>query len=189
MSIIPDDKDWTFVLAGPCPECGLDTRTLARASFAARAAELGAIWAALLRQTPVAALRARPRADRWSALEYGAHVRDVCRRMEGRVALLLAEDDPVFANWDQDATAAEERYNEQDPARVADELIAAATAIAERFGAVTPVQWARPGRRSNGSLFTVESLGRYFLHDVVHHLHDVGTPLPASWAAALPATP
>jgi hypothetical protein len=27
--------------------------------------------------------------------------------------------------------------------------------------------------RSNGSEFTVESLGRYHLHDVVHHLHDV----------------
>jgi hypothetical protein len=28
--------------------------------------------------------------------------------------------------------------------------------------------------RSNGDEFTVESLGRYHLHDVVHHLHDVG---------------
>lgn len=189
MSIIPDDKDWTFVLARPCPECGLDTRTLAPASFAAGAAELGTIWAALLRQTPVAALRTRPRADRWSVLEYGAHVRDVCRRMDGRVALLLAEDDPVFANWDQDATAAEEAYNEQDPALVADEVVAAATAIAGRFAAVTTAQWARPGRRSNGSVFTVETLGRYFLHDVVHHLHDVGAPLPAHWHAAAPAAP
>ena len=34
----------------------------------------------------------------------------------------------------------------------------------------------RPGRRSNGSVFTVETLGRYFLHDVLHHLHDVGHP-------------
>jgi hypothetical protein len=28
--------------------------------------------------------------------------------------------------------------------------------------------------RSNGDEFTVETLGRYHLHDVVHHLHDVG---------------
>lgn len=35
---------------------------------------------------------------------------------------------------------------------------------------------ARPGRRSNGSVFTVRTLGQYFLHDVVHHLHDVGAP-------------
>ena len=45
-----------------------------------------------------------------------------------------------------------------------------------------PDQWQRTGRRSNGSAFTVETLGRYHLHDVVHHLWDVGvTPhLPRS---------
>ena len=40
-------------------------------------------------------------------------------------------------------------------------------------------QWQRTGRRSNGSAFTVESIGRYHLHDVVHHLWDVSiTPAP-----------
>jgi hypothetical protein len=38
---------------------------------------------------------------------------------------------------------------------------------------VRPDQWDRPGRRSNGSSFTATTLGQYFLHDVVHHLHDV----------------
>jgi hypothetical protein len=36
---------------------------------------------------------------------------------------------------------------------------------------------ARVGLRRRevcGSGFTVDSLGRYFLHDVVHHLHDLG---------------
>jgi hypothetical protein len=33
--------------------------------------------------------------------------------------------------------------------------------------------WGRRGTRSNGDVFTVESLGRYHLHDVVHHLWDV----------------
>jgi hypothetical protein len=35
-------------------------------------------------------------------------------------------------------------------------------------------QWARPGRRSDGASFTVETFARYFAHDWVHHLHDVG---------------
>ena len=34
-------------------------------------------------------------------------------------------------------------------------------------------QWDRPGRRGNGSVFTVDSLARYHLHDVEHHLVDV----------------
>jgi hypothetical protein len=39
---------------------------------------------------------------------------------------------------------------------------------------VTPDQFERPGRRSNGSVFTVRTLGQYFAHDLAHHLHDVG---------------
>ena len=38
---------------------------------------------------------------------------------------------------------------------------------------VGPDEWQRPGRRSNGSAFTVDTLARYLLHDVVHHVHDV----------------
>ena len=29
MPIVPDDKDWTWVLLRPCPECGFDASTLA----------------------------------------------------------------------------------------------------------------------------------------------------------------
>ena len=42
------------------------------------------------------------------------------------------------------------------------------------FAAVGPDQWQRPGTRSNGSQFTVATLAVYFLHDLEHHLHDVG---------------
>ncbi len=90
---------------------------------------------------------------------------------------MLERDDPVFASWDQDETAVAERYGEQDPATVAAELAAEAEAIATRFEAVEGDQWERPGRRSDGSVFTVASFARYFVHDLLHHVHDVtGTP-------------
>jgi hypothetical protein len=100
-------------------------------------------------------------------------VRDVHRVFDERLRLILEEDDPLFPNWDQDATAAADRYDLQDPGRVADELADAAAVLAARFQSVRPDQWDRPGRRSNGSSFTATTLGQYFLHDVVHHLHDV----------------
>ena len=87
---------------------------------------------------------------------------------------MLAEQSPTFANWDQDLTAAQRRYAEQQPAAVAAELVAAADRIADRFAAVNAEQWQRVGLRSDGARFTVESFGRYLLHDVVHHQHDVG---------------
>ena len=49
-----------------------------------------------------------------------------------------------------------------------------AAVLADRFDGVTGGQWARTGVRSDGAHFTVESLARYLVHDLVHHLHDVG---------------
>jgi Mycothiol maleylpyruvate isomerase N-terminal domain len=90
-----------------------------------------------------------------------------------RLLRMLREDDPLFPNWDQDATAVAERYGEQDPENVAAELQGAASALAGRFDNVTDEEWERTGRRSDGAQFTIESFGRYLVHDPLHHLYDV----------------
>jgi hypothetical protein len=116
---------------------------------------------------------ARPNPSTWSTLEYGCHARDVFRIFDGRLSRMLHEDDPLFDNWDQDESAVAGRYGEQLPGTVADELEEAGNALADRFDQVGPDDWGRPGRRSDGATFTVDSLSRYLLHDVVHHLYDV----------------
>jgi hypothetical protein len=170
VTIVPDAKDWTWVLRQPCPECGLDTSSFARADIPAMIRANAAAW-----REPLAAPDAghRPRPGKWSALEYGCHVRDVHRLYDYRLGLMLTEDNPLYPNWDQDETAIADRYDTQAPATVADELAAAAEAVATRFGALSTAQWDRPGRRSDGPEFTVETFGRYFIHDPVHHLYDV----------------
>jgi len=110
----------------------------------------------------------------WSPLEHACHVRDVFWLYDVRLQLMLAEDDPLFANWDQDETAVSERYADQDPAVVADELAAAAGRLAVSFEAVRGDQWERPCRRSDGAAFKVRSFARYLVHDPLRHLHDVG---------------
>ncbi|HEV7525482.1 MAG TPA: DinB family protein [Acidimicrobiia bacterium] len=170
MAISPDTKNWTWVLEQTCSECGVDVTQFARTDIGRLIRENAAQWQHVLAGERV---RERPNDEMWSPLEYGCHIRDVYRIMLGRLDLMLAQDNPTFANWDQDATAAEDAYEAQDPAQVAHELAHAAAPIAERFDGLEPAQWARTGARSDGSRFTVESLGRYALHDVVHHLVDV----------------
>jgi DinB superfamily len=170
VTIVPDGKDWTWVLRQPCPECGLDTRSLSREDIPALIAANAAAWQPLL-AAPDAARRSRP--DKWSTLEYGAHVRDSLRIYDYRLGLMLDQDDPLYPNWDQDETAVAERYDTQDPATVAAELLAAGETTAASFAAVAGPQWDRPGRRSDGASFTVETFARYFIHDPVHHLWDV----------------
>ncbi len=174
MAIEPDTKDWTWVLERPCGECGFDARRIARADIPRIVRANAAAWGDVL-AGPGA--RSRPSADRWSPLEYGCHVRDVFRVFDRRLHLMLEEDGPTFANWDQDATAVDERYDAQDPAVVAGEVRAAAETLAGRFEAVSDAAWARPGTRSDGARFTVDSLGRYLVHDPIHHLHDVGAAM------------
>jgi hypothetical protein len=115
----------------------------------------------------------RPSPTVWSPLEYGCHVRDVHRLFGERAASMIDQDEPRFANWDQDETAVRDRYWEQDPRTVSGELAAAAEVTAAVFDRVPDDGWGRRGFRSNGSEFTVASIGRYYLHDVLHHLHDV----------------
>lgn len=168
--ITPDTKDWTWVLDRRCEECGIDVRTFEREDFGEIIRANATTWKQLL-SDPLATTR--PSSDRWSAVEYGCHVRDVYLLARQRLTLMLERDDPTFENWDQDATAEASNYAEQDPERVAAELIEAAEGAADGFGNVTEHEWERPGTRSDGARFTVQSFARYIIHDPLHHQHDV----------------
>jgi hypothetical protein len=170
--IVPDDKDWTWVLERRCPDCGFDTRTVDVRGVGALIRSNAAAWIEAL-SGDEDAVRRRPTPDCWSTLEYGAHVRDVFVLFRQRLSSMLDTDDPLFQNWDQDETAVAERYHLQVPADVAVELRTAAEMLADDFDAVAGEQWRRPGRRSDGAAFTVESFARYLIHDPVHHLWDV----------------
>ena len=168
--IEPDTKDWTWVLERACPECGYDARSVSGADVASRVRTNADAWPPVLARPDA---RIRPRVGVWSPLEYACHVRDVHRVFGERVRSMLVHDDPLFDNWDQDEAALLGAYGRQDPASVARELVAAATDVAELYGSVGPDEWDRPGRRSNGSVFTTLTIARYHLHDVEHHLVDV----------------
>jgi hypothetical protein len=171
LAVPPENKDWTWVLNRPCEECGFDTAAVAPGDVPALVRENAAAWRTVLTG---AGVTARPSPQVWSPLEYACHVRDVFRIFDGRLHRMLEEDNPLFENWEQDETAVADRYWAQDPATIAAELEAAAETIATSFAAVEGEAWLRAGRRSDGAAFTVETFARYFIHDPVHHLNDVG---------------
>lgn len=168
MAIQPDTKDWTWVLERACDECGFDPAVHPPESIAQQHREDFPRWRSVLNRADV---RERPDESTWSALEYAAHVRDVYVLFTERTRLMLTQEDPVFADWDQDRTADEKNYPGEDPAGVSRDLVAAGEDYAVLLDSVS--DWNRPGRRSNGSRFTIGTLAQYGLHDVVHHLHDV----------------
>jgi hypothetical protein len=174
MTIEPDDKDWTWVLSQRCPECGVTAGQIEPERTGELVRYCADRFTEVLRNRSTEELRSRPAPDRWSALEYACHMRDVFRLFDVRLASMLDEDDPLFANWDQDVTAVDDRYDLQDPVVVAGELAAAGAAVAASFDRVSGDRWDRPGRRSDGASFTVRTFAQYFVHDPLHHLVDIG---------------
>ena len=171
MSITPDDKDWTWVLEAECPECGFDASAVACVDVADMLRMAVGRWHYVL--TARADVRTRPRPDFWSPLEYGCHVRDVFRVYNGRVRRMLDEDGPHYLNWDQDQTARDDDYASQDPEVVAEEVVIDGGQLAALFDSVKGERWQRTGYRSDGAAFTVDTISRYFIHDILHHLKDV----------------
>jgi len=151
MPIVPDVKNWTWVLDETCPECGFAAADTAFDAVPPLAREYAGRLAATLTR-PEAALRLTDSV--WSPLEYAAHVRDVCRIFAYRTAIAArtVASDPRVPAFDARGVSAAE----------------AADGVP-----VPPADRGRHVRRSDGSAFTVESLARYFVHDVIHHVHDV----------------
>lgn len=169
MPIIPDDKNWTWVLERACLDCGFDASTFDPSTAAAAIDANVAEWEQLLRNPRAGD---RPDDHTWSAGEYACHVRDVFRLYLYRLDLMLGEDGPHFPNWDQDETAIAERYHEQRPVTVVADLQVAARMLSARLATVQADGWKRTGFRGDGVAFTVDTFTRYLMHDPIHHVWD-----------------
>lgn len=173
----------------PCAECRFDASPL---DDAALTDAIGAIAKRygppltrfLPNDDPTFVLRTRPAPDVWSALEYVAHVRDVVRFYAERIARVVAEDRPQLHTYGFAAACDEQRYNEQDPAVVLDELGDAVALAESELRALAPEQWQRVGIGSEGDERTVRALAENLAHDAHHHLLDVGRSMRAAREAA-----
>lgn len=199
--IVPDTKDWTWTTQHRCQECAFDASGVAATELPGHLSALTAPWPEVLSHSEV---RQRPEPTTWSPLEYGCHIHEVLDVFARRFELILAQDQPTLPTWDQDAASLEGDYARQDPLTIAEEIpgrTAALLAVLARFDGdrgpasvqdpyekagtayETPtLLWGRGARRSDGAEFTSLSLARYLVHDLAHHLHDVGAGdrIPAS---------
>ena len=172
----PDTKDWTWVLERPCPECGFDASAVEPSGVAAAIRLNAAGFRAALQRGDIVSQRPPVPAGappKWSALEYGAHVRDVYKLTAERLTRMMKKTAPTFLNWDQDEAAIKGNYGSADPDKVSYELAVNAGKVADLLDKVRGDGWQRTGMRSDGAAFTIGGFAVYTLHDVNHHLWDV----------------
>ena len=174
--------DWDVPRPGwTCAECGFAFDDFDPKSVAESIAKVGKrLRAPLTRglkdEDLLAVVRTRPEPDHWSALEYACHVRDALDVNVERVTATLATDRPEFQPFGRDEAVVERQYNAQDPATVADEIDAAATALSAAFAAVPDDGWDRAWVRDDLE-FSIDWMARNVQHEVDHHLLDIGRTL------------
>lgn len=173
--IVPDRKDWTWTTRERCAECGFDASTVPAVEVPRAVVPLTEPWALVLTAPGV---RERPRADRWSPLEYACHVSDVLVVFAERFRLIRSGAGGQLPDWDQDRAAVEGDYAGADPVEVGRQIPDRAAALELLLGEYADADWDTPVERSDGAEFTALGLGRYLLHDLAHHLHDVGQGRP-----------
>jgi S-DNA-T family DNA segregation ATPase FtsK/SpoIIIE len=102
-------------------------------------------------------------------------VRDVLQVQRERLALAVTEDNPAFVPMGRDERVIHDRYNEQEPVRVAEQLEAAADALAADFAGLRAEQWERTGIYNwpTTTARTMTWLGQHTIHEARHHLGDI----------------
>lgn len=171
-------------LAGACVSCGHRAGDVPSRDMAAALVAAGRDWQLFLSTVTDHpggrdGLRIRPGPDRWSAVEYGCHVRDLLALAARRIELALLTGAPSFDPWDHEAEADAAFYREQDPVAVADDIEHAAIELARLHQRIDAADLVRGGV-GNGRQLTIEDLAALALHEALHHLEDARSVVPAA---------
>jgi hypothetical protein len=168
-----------------CDECGFRGETRSNADLVVDAGRFATRFTApLTRFLPTddvpGVLRARPEPATWSALEYAAHVRDAFGFYADRIHRVVSEDQPRLEAFGFDAACEERRYNDEEPARVAEAIAVAADELSALLRSLPEDAWERVGIGSGGEVRTVRMLAERAVHEGHHHLLDIGRSLRAA---------
>ena len=142
------------------------TAPLTPREVAALLRSAGAMIRAEVGAAPRAVVTHHPRPGEWCALEVLGHLIEADRRgFDGRIRILLREDAPALAAWDQDAVA-RARGDCARPAReLIDEFLALRRESVALVSGLRAADLVRVGRHPKVGDLTVRDL----LHEWVHH--------------------
>ncbi|HEX9259698.1 MAG TPA: DinB family protein [Acidimicrobiales bacterium] len=117
----------------------------------------------------------RPTPERWSQLEYAAHVRDVLLHVRDRIVIALVEDNPSFKPLYRDERVDRGLYAGDTVESVIEGLTVAVALFIQTFLALDDGQLARPCQYVYPTAQTRSLLwvGQQVVHEVEHHAGDI----------------
>ena len=128
----------------------------------------------MLLEHPVQAL-IRPSAEQWSAVEYGAHMRDVMYNLRDKLIAIAVEDNPPSVPLFGTPRVDLGLYAIEEPETLALEMTLAGALFARTFHTLPEESHGRPflyryPREAQRTLLWVAAQG---LHEVEHHATDI----------------
>jgi len=120
-----------------------------------------------------ASLAKRTIPEKWSLKELVCHLHRVQQVFEGRIASMLAQDNPAITVYSPDDDAAFEKML----SRPAKDALAAFFEDRERLAAqweeLSPGEWHRPGRHPEYPHYDVHFQVEYMVHHEAHHIYQM----------------
>lgn len=158
-----------------CEHCGFDfDDTLDPDEIARRAGNAALAVRDVLEASP-SVVGERPSAQRWSMMEYAAHIRDVFLTIRDRIVIGLVEDNPTFKSLHRDERIELGLYRADTAEAVGRELLASEAMFSRLFLAVPSehlgrvVQYGSPDPTTR----TLAWMGHQAVHEAEHHLSDM----------------
>lgn len=161
-------------MAEPCAGCNF-TYDLRRAAAAGDDLRTLATETVVLLSNNEIDVRARPRPDVWSPLEYACHLRDVLLVQRERVLAARRTNNPDCVSMGREERAEHDGYNEQDPADVARQLADAAALFGNVLARLSADDWDRtviyhyPETHER----SLRWVAVHTVHELQHHLLDI----------------
>jgi DinB superfamily len=139
----------------------------------------------LLSSVPDRELRARPKPDKWSAMEQLAHLSDVEIVVGFRVRFILGADDgiPVVA-FDQDRWLDVLRYNERELAPTFEALRVARENNLRLYRSLSDAQWNKYGQHVERGKETVRDIVAMQAGHDLNHLRQIEAILASKGVGA-----
>lgn len=125
-----------------CEDCGFAWGQVGRDEIASRSVAAAQQIAKVISANADRAL-VRPTPERWSALEYAAHLRDVFLTIRDRLVIGRVKDEPGSKPMYRDKRLGLGLYAADTATDVATEVVAAANMLARLFDAIDPQQLDR----------------------------------------------
>lgn len=156
-----------------CEGCGFEWDSVSAPQITQRITAAASSFASLIESAGSRA-GARPSPERWSALEYGAHLRDVLISIRERIIAASVVDEPTGSAIHRDERVALGFYRLDTPSEVAREL----TVVARLFvRTLESLPAGYEGRRFiyspvTPARVTILWAGAQALHECEHHLGD-----------------